>query len=510
MRPAHDTPIGTVHPYWARKPMNVLEEIITRFSEPGELVADPFMGSGTTLFAAAKLDRNAFGGDISYLSHFLVQALREVIIYESEAIPEIARILEKVRAVSRNWFSLGDNREIERVRFQVVGGFEHGDFELSPTEVVSKIASPQGRWSNREVHDPGDVEIPDLQIGEEIFDRYLRSQIDFSTVSLPKNSRIAIPEGAQLSHFFLPVNQAAINLYLEVAKENALWKKAPNALRLVLSASLPLIRLSDKKASSQWPFWRPKNELTSRNPNIVFAKKFEAVQKLIHWAREELNEKRLTDLRLKHVPAQHLSREIVGDTATLVLTDPPYGDQVPYLEYSNLWNAVLGFNLSDLDYSTELVKSDAVFQAENSGGYREKLANALCANLDLLDDEKGTLVWFYQDHDLNNWATVHRTITDNGFEIADVISIPKQRRSLKTVTSPSRTLDGDLLVIAIPKGNESLRVKVDELRMLFEERSYKDFYSAYSEFVRAALIDGSIYSLAKQYKTVSEAMKGSS
>jgi site-specific DNA-methyltransferase (adenine-specific) len=51
--------------YPTQKPILLLERIIQISTEPGDLVVDPFCGSGTTLVAAAILDRRAFGIDIS-------------------------------------------------------------------------------------------------------------------------------------------------------------------------------------------------------------------------------------------------------------------------------------------------------------------------------------------------------------------------------------------------------------------------------------------------------------
>lgn len=50
---------GVDHP--CEKPLSVMQWAIERFSLPGETVIDPFMGSGTTGVAAAKMGRNFIG-----------------------------------------------------------------------------------------------------------------------------------------------------------------------------------------------------------------------------------------------------------------------------------------------------------------------------------------------------------------------------------------------------------------------------------------------------------------
>jgi DNA modification methylase len=51
--------------YPTQKPLALLERIVAAHSRPGELVLDPFCGSGTTLVAAKKLGRRALGIDQS-------------------------------------------------------------------------------------------------------------------------------------------------------------------------------------------------------------------------------------------------------------------------------------------------------------------------------------------------------------------------------------------------------------------------------------------------------------
>ena len=59
--------------YPARFSPSFARAIIEKFTRPGEMVLDPFMGSGTTLVEARAASRHAIGTDISSLAVFLAQ-----------------------------------------------------------------------------------------------------------------------------------------------------------------------------------------------------------------------------------------------------------------------------------------------------------------------------------------------------------------------------------------------------------------------------------------------------
>jgi len=55
--------------YPTEKPVDLLETLVKQSSMPGELIVDPFFGSGSTLIAANNLDRCFMGNDISEDAH---------------------------------------------------------------------------------------------------------------------------------------------------------------------------------------------------------------------------------------------------------------------------------------------------------------------------------------------------------------------------------------------------------------------------------------------------------
>lgn len=64
-----------VHP--TQKPINLLKELIEIFTDEGDVVIDPVAGSGSTLRAAAELDRKAYGFEVD--KDFYKKAVEEML-----------------------------------------------------------------------------------------------------------------------------------------------------------------------------------------------------------------------------------------------------------------------------------------------------------------------------------------------------------------------------------------------------------------------------------------------
>lgn len=73
----HPNPHRAFHP--TQKPESLLEWMIACFSNPGDLILDPTMGSGTAGVAAVRLDRSFFGieRDADYFAHANARILEE-------------------------------------------------------------------------------------------------------------------------------------------------------------------------------------------------------------------------------------------------------------------------------------------------------------------------------------------------------------------------------------------------------------------------------------------------
>lgn len=506
-KPVHDNPLGKLHPYWARKPLNVIREIIRKLSREGDIVFDPFMGGGTTVFAALIEKRRAMGSDINPLSSFIVNSSLHL-VKENECLETLDRFRKEYEDLILPWFKYDSNFFIERQRFNVKGDFEYGKFNLTPTDTILKQYKNGKFFGQRKLKNKINgwrTRAPS---------KYHSFPLNFKECYLQPNSRIAIPKGSTLEHFFTVKNQASINAALQIMKSYD--EESQKILMFLLSACLPLLRLSDYKASSQWPYWRPKKNLTSRNPLVAVSKRLKDFQKAQIWGKQMfpnfdifsiedcITKKEVISASVFTSPIQNLSDINSIKNIDLIVTDPPYADQAPYLEYSSLWIQTLGLTLKEESYNLEMVKTDANDRKHHNEKYIDTLQSSIkiCAGILKMG---GYMVWFYQDNNLTHWSQIFNLSFDNNLDIDDVIPLPKQRRSMKTVTSPGKTFDGDLIIIFRKK--KSLKKPIWTVLDAEKQckkiiRLHKSFFAQYSALVKDGMISGWMPAINKKYETV--------
>src|SRR4030042_966490 len=73
--PQTHTSMYLMHKYWARKPHNVVREYIEHYSSEGDVVLDPFSGSGVTTIEALKAKRKAIATDLDPMSAFITKMM---------------------------------------------------------------------------------------------------------------------------------------------------------------------------------------------------------------------------------------------------------------------------------------------------------------------------------------------------------------------------------------------------------------------------------------------------
>src|SRR5437016_12936771 len=66
-----------VHPYFTRRPANVVRAYVQRYSQSGDVVLDPFGGTGVTAIEAFLLGRHAIQNDLNPFANFIAQNIAD-------------------------------------------------------------------------------------------------------------------------------------------------------------------------------------------------------------------------------------------------------------------------------------------------------------------------------------------------------------------------------------------------------------------------------------------------
>jgi putative DNA methylase len=85
--------VYSMHRYFARRPHNLFEHLLEHYTEPGDVVVDPFFGGGVTLVEGLNLNRRVIGFDLNPLAAFVTRM--EIAFLDDEAVGRAAASLRE-------------------------------------------------------------------------------------------------------------------------------------------------------------------------------------------------------------------------------------------------------------------------------------------------------------------------------------------------------------------------------------------------------------------------------
>lgn len=437
LKPIVDNPAGFMHNYMARKPYNIVAEIIKRFCPDNGCVYDPMFGSGTTIIESSKLGRKAIGTDINLLAYKLCKtSLTKWDLSKVEiAIDSFCREVRSACNPLYMFTEENENRILERCHFDRCGT------KLVPTMYWYK-SQKNGKLTGRKKAVASSTFIDQYSMYEQ---SNIQNVVDHA---LLPNSRIAIGPNATVYSYFCNRNLIAIDRIIGIlhSYQNSYCY---DILELLVSSAINLIKLSDKKASSQMPYWLPKKDVTSRNAVMIIEQKAATFKEGLTYLSKKckcfIGD---NDVILKNIPAQNISLDLLPDESVdLILTDPPYTDQVPYLEYNQLWYKVMGWQgFTDELLEAELVVSDAPSRNKDADDFNH-IFGVILNRISPALKTNGYFIMFYHSFDLKSWSEIFKTMQEHGLAYCGQIPSAAPRKSFKAIMTPKGTLDGNYIVV---------------------------------------------------------------
>ncbi len=459
---ARHPPEYRLHKYWARKPHNVAAAFLRALVPPGGSVLDPFCGSGVILAEARALGLRAVGIDLNPIAALIADLTAnppDPAAFETV----LAAFVAGAREVLTPLYRLPDGAEI---RYTV-----HSSVAICPACGV-RISAGQVRRVGQGRRCPAcgapvrfnlrtlagtEIVAVALMDGTQRSDpaTLAHQQAAASCLqgtALPgeflANPRILAWEGMTAADLFTPRNAGAVAaLRTLIAACAPSGSPEARALLALLTAALAgcsrLVAWRDglRGGGPAWSvpgFWvAPLHVEHNPLPLLdAWARRYRrGIVRLWERTRAGPSATVLCGAAQTILPAL----VTVGHRFDLIFFDPPYGDSVPYLEFSALWNAFLG---EVVDYDREITVSNRAAHPASWDSYAAGLREVVAGSVALLKPDGALLVTF-NNLDGRAWAALLAALHAAGLRCETAHYVAPAVISAKAQFAPDGSYQGD-------------------------------------------------------------------
>lgn len=475
---AKHPPEYRLHKYWARKPSNVVAAFLRAFAPPGGRVLDPFCGSGVVLAEARALGLDATGIDLNPAAA-LIAAVTANPPDPGVFDAALAGFLAAARAALEADYRLPDGGVLRYAVHSLIAacpacGTPARAWDIPPIKRQRRCPACGAilRFNLAGGTASAVVEVV-TTAGERRHDPALLAHQQaastapghapsaFMDVTLLPNRRILAHPGLTAADLFTPRARHAAGIV------RGLLDAAPESVRPALSALAcaalaGFTRLIPYRAglSGGGPAWSVPGFWVApihieHNPLLLldsWARRYRAGLGVLH-ARLD-GQPPATVIQapaqavLHDLGAQAVLHDLGAQSARfdLIFLDPPYGDSVPYLEFSAVWNAFLG---RPVEYGREVVVSDREAQPAGWAVYEARLAEVVAASVGLLAPG-GAVVVTFNNLDSRAWAALLRALHGAGLHCAEVHYVAPAVISAKAQFAPEGSYQGDFWAVFRP------------------------------------------------------------
>ena len=452
----NNSPVYNSHLYWSQKPYNICDILIQGLSEKNDVVCDPFMGSGVTIFEAVskKNSRRAIGIEVNDYPIYLLKTLLEkhsLSDFEFEA----QLIIEKINQLQNDIYNsmcpiCGHENIIDKSMFEYGSAGE---------KVLTNVFYKCERCGAK-------IETP----SKEDFINFNKFNNDnfeyFKNIDLIPDSRIAVRENETLHDIFTKRNLKALDSILRVIENT----KYHDLYIYSLLGVMHLCKITDPKSSSQWPLWTPNKDCVEKNVFNLFLKSLNKTICALRSADSELPKNRSeafcfeglnTDsyLIVKN-GTQFVDSSIIPDASVdLIITDPPYMGQVIYSEYMQLYKPLLK---TEIEYDKEIIVIKTKERTKTEKDFFKDLGLAFKQISRMLKPDKYLCVYFH-DANLKIWKQLIQIMDDADLSFEGITHVNKGKSTLKNIVSPKKSMNGDaILFFTKKKPNYLKQTNLDE------------------------------------------------
>jgi 16S rRNA G966 N2-methylase RsmD len=365
-----------VHPYFTRRPANVVRKYIERYSQEGDTVLDPFGGTGVTAVEAFLLGRHAIQNDLNPFANFIARNIADTTL--PSTVP-LRHAFERVEQACSK-----------------------------PLEEIEKNEDGARKWLKR-LPLPENIRLPRNSDAEFFHEMFTPAQL--AGLALIQQA-IGREDGVVRDLLLLAWSAS-------VAKLNKTFLSAKGRAESRGGSSIfSIYRYKLAAQCVELPIWET---FQGRFSNILAAK--EEVLRLRDYQRQQsggsLSLDSRKDFRALAHDAATLDQVLKPASVDYIFTDPPYGAFISYLDLSILWNHWLGFPVNDQTREQETIVGGERGHSEEH--YKQSLAHSIRTSFRLLKPDR----WFsivFQHWDTSYFATILETASECGGDLRAAIT----------------------------------------------------------------------------------------
>ena len=395
------------HKYWGKKPADLMRLLLHTLTDPGDTVLDPFVGYGSIARECAVTGRRFIGIDINPTAIRLTTLLSDP--------PSLNSLEEEFITLKRNCQNLIDQT------YLLPDGITIATHYLWDGDNLKEIWS-RGAGRSKAVHSPTIFDRTLVEAYKNYESQYVRDMKFF------QNSRINSQSSLSLTDLFS--GRALFNIDNLIAHIRTVTsQKMRDSLMLCLTSSIGQMSqmvfaishrgkrsgtTSSRIEVGSWAigFWRPHLHFEINVWNC-FARRTNRLIKALGSNNATLFDSTDTfapDLRLNDCIKE--LKTIDESTVDLIITDPPHGDRIPYLELSEIWNAV---HNDTVHFEDEIVISNARERGKDSSDYASRMSIAMSELLRVLQPH-GIIVLLFNSRKNTDWSTISNLATSEAHD----------------------------------------------------------------------------------------------
>lgn len=374
-----------VHGYFTKQSWNVVADYIKNYSKPGDMVLDPFGGSGVTAIEALMNNRKAISIDINPLAIFIVQSL--------------------IAPVKLN--DLADS--FLRIKNEYIANEPKSPEQIA--KALKKYKFPTG-W----VLPKGS----DVDTVEKLFSDKQLAQLAFLKSLILKEENENIRNSLMLMFSGL------------VTKVNLTYHTSEIATK------------DGQGDAAAFRYYRYRMAPNPRDIDLI--KYYELRYKKIVEAKREMayyiNDKTIGNATIVKATATNL-KWIPRESIDYIYTDPPYGKKIPYLDLSVMWNAWLDLEVTQDDYNQEAIEGGENHKSKED--YNDLIAQSIKEMYRVLKFDRW-LSFVFAHKDPEFWHLIIETAENCGFEYIGAVAQKNGQTSFKKRQNPFTVLSGQLII----------------------------------------------------------------